>query len=98
MNKAQLISKVSKRSGLDKNATSIMLDLILDTITQTCADGECVSIVNFGIFETKMTAPVVRRNPRTGVDISVPPIQKVHFRVSKTFKDRVRGVFSSVKE
>ena len=53
MTKAELIAVVSERTEQKKKDAEKAVAAVIDTITETLANGEKVSLVGFGTFEVK---------------------------------------------
>ena len=51
VNKTELIDIVAKKSGMTKVETESLLTITLETIVETVAKGERVTLVGFGSFE-----------------------------------------------
>ena len=51
MNKTELIDIVAKKSGMTKVETESLLTITLETIVETVAKGERVTLVGFGSFD-----------------------------------------------
>ena len=91
MNKDQLINSVAEKTGATKAMSRTIIDATLDSIVETAAAGESVSLVGFGIFECKNRKPRVAHSPKTGEEIQVPARKAVVFRAGKRLKDAVSG-------
>ena len=65
MNKRDLIDAISSRMGDKKTATEAV-NAVLDTIQETVASGDKVSITGFGVFEKQVRPARTARNPATG--------------------------------
>ncbi len=89
MNKTELIEAIAVRTGMTKKDSEKVLSAMLDTISDTLAEGEKVSIVDFGIFDTKRRASRTGRNPRTNEIISIPAQVVPEFRPGKNLKEKV---------
>ena len=91
MNKTELIAKVQE--NIDIEISKKDLDTIIcgtfDTIKNTLASGEKVSVAGFGSFESVERAERVARNPRTGEEMIIPKSKAPKFKASKNLKDAV---------
>ncbi len=96
MNKTQLVDAVAAIAELPKTKAVAILDVILEKITQTLAEGEQVVLVGFGTFSVKKRAARVGRDPRTGGALQIPEAMVVGFKAGKALKDAANGVL--VKE
>ncbi len=90
MNKRDLIDAISGRLGDKKTATEAV-NAVLDTIQDTVAKGDKVSITGFGVFEKTVRPARTARNPATGAAIKVPKSSVPKFRASADFKALVNG-------
>jgi len=88
MTKTDLIHALAEECGLlvphARQIVDRMFDLMMDA---TLAGG--FEVRGFGALETRMTKPMIGRNPlKPDVEIVIPPRPKVVFRPSKEFRDR----------
>jgi DNA-binding protein HU-beta len=88
MNKHDLIDAISPRMG-DKKTAAEAVNAILDTIQQTVAKGDKVSITGFGVFEKTVRPARTARNPATGAAVKVPKTSVPKFRAGADFKAMV---------
>ena len=88
--KTDIIKKVSKNLNIPKEEIKIILESILETISDIVCEEEYLSrieIRNFGVFEVKPTkAKRKARNPRTNEEIYVPPRRKISYQPGKNIK------------
>lgn len=89
MNKAELISAVSEKTGLSKKDSEKAINATFDTIGQTLEAGERVQLVGFGVFDTKERAARIGRNPKTKQEIAIPASRVPTFKAGKALKDSV---------
>jgi DNA-binding protein HU-beta len=88
VNKAELIDALSVRLGEKKTATAA-LDAVLAEIQAVVTKGDKVSITGFGVFEKRVRAARMARNPRTGEAVRVKKTAIPAFRAGAGFKDMV---------
>lgn len=89
MNKAELITSVAQKTGLTRKDADKIVASVLDTITETLASGEKVSLVGFGTFEVKERAAHQGINPSTGEPMQIPSSKSAVFKSGKQLKDAV---------
>jgi len=90
VNKGGLVGEVSKRTGKNKADVGRVLDAAIDTIRQTVAKGERVTLVGFGTFEKRKRGQRLARNPRKPeVAITVPARVVPSFTPGEAFKEAV---------
>jgi DNA-binding protein HU-beta len=88
MAKADLIEKIRIKAGFDtKAAAGKALEAVLETIRDSLAAGETVTLTGFGSFKVSERAARTGRNPQTGAPIKIPAKRVVKFSTSKGLKD-----------
>lgn len=90
MNKSELVTKVASVSGYSKKDTEIITDAFLNAIVQTLADGEKITLTNFGSFEVKEHGLRVGRNPKSGEAVIIEPSKTTVFHPSPFLKNAVK--------
>jgi DNA-binding protein HU-beta len=88
VNKAELIEALATRLG-DKRTAGTALDAVLAEVQSAVAKGEKVSITGFGVFEKRVRAARMARNPRTGAAVRVKKTSVPAFRPGSGFKEMV---------
>ena len=91
MNKSDLINAVKDEADLSRKDAEKVVETFFNTVTDIITEGERVEIRGFGSFTVKEYKPYVGRNPKTGVQIEVPPKKLPFFKVGKELKDLVDG-------
>lgn len=89
MNKAELVSAISERSGLEKNKVETFLNSFIDVVTDAVSSGDKVQLVGFGTFEKRHRESRTGRNPKTGEEIKIDATDVPAFKPGKLFKDAV---------
>lgn len=90
MNKGELVDAIADRiKGTTKKQIETILSAAIDSIVDTVADGDRVTLVGFGTFEARQRKEREGRNPRTGDIMVIPPTTVPAFSAGKTFKQRV---------
>ncbi|KKW26360.1 MAG: hypothetical protein UY70_C0027G0016 [Candidatus Kaiserbacteria bacterium GW2011_GWB1_52_6] len=85
-----LVDKVHATIGCTKADAERAVEAIIAMITDYLKSGGEVSIAGLGIFEAKMRAGRMGRNPRTGASIQIKAMKVPKFRASKTLKDAIK--------
>ena len=89
MNKQELISKISKDTGITKTSAAGAVDSFLDGITRTLKKGNAITLVGFGTFKSAQRQARTARNPQTGAPITIPKRRVVRFSAGKALKNAV---------
>jgi DNA-binding protein HU-beta len=89
MNKSELVSSVSEKSGLSKIDAESAIDAFVESITETLKNHDEVRLVGFGSFLCVDKPAADGRNPRTGEKIHIPAHRSPKFRPGKSLKKAV---------
>ena len=90
MNKAELIARVARDSGLTKAAATRAIDAMLDNVTKTLKRGDKVTLVGFGTFTVSRRRARAGRNPQTGAVLKIAARRVPRFTAGKELKDTVK--------
>ena len=89
MNKAELINLVSEKAEISKKDADAIVSATVESIMESVAGGEKVSLVGFGSFEPRERKARNGRNPQTGKTIQIPATTVPAFSAGKGFKELV---------
>merc|ERR1719362_369392 len=89
VNKGELVDAVSEKTSNTKKTTDGVISAALEIIMNKVAEGERVSLVGFGSFESRDRRAREGRNPKTGEKMEIPATKVPAFSAGKTFKDLV---------
>ncbi len=90
MNKTELVNAVAKSADLSKAAAAKAVDAVLESVTDTLAKGDKVTLIGFGTFETRKRSARTGRNPQTGKEIKIAASTVPAFKAGKKLKDAVK--------
>ena len=90
MNKAEIIARVSRDSGLTKADALRAIDAFLDNVSKSLKKGEKVTLVGFGTFAVGRRRACTVRNLQTGVPIKIVVRRVSKFTAGKELKDIVK--------
>ena len=91
VNKSELIDAVTDRVAVDRKTVTSAVDVLLETVTRTVANGERVVLTGFGSFEKKDKPARTGRNPTTGATIRLKKTSVPRFKSGAGFSDVVSG-------
>jgi DNA-binding protein HU-beta len=91
MNKGELIDKIAEKANVTKKDADIVLSAMLESIMDSVASGQKVTLVGFGTFEARDRQAREGRNPSTGKPIKIPATRVPAFSAGKMFKESVLG-------
>jgi DNA-binding protein HU-beta len=90
VNKAELVARVARDTGLTKAAVLRALDGVLDQVARSLRKGEPVKFVDFGTFLVSRRKPRAAHNPATGEPMRVPGRRWPRFAPGKGLRKLVR--------
>ena len=90
MTKADLVNVLSEKTGFTKKDSEKAVTAVIETITETLASGDKLSLVGFGTFEVKERKERQGVNPSTKEKITIPACKSPVFKAGKALKDAVK--------
>ncbi len=92
MNKQELVSKMAEKSELTKKDAEAALNAFVASVEEALVAGDKITLVGFGIFETRDRAARQGRNPRNPEEIIEIPASRVPaFKAGKQLKEAVKA-------
>ena len=89
MNKSELVASMAEKSDLSKKDAEKALNSFMESVEESLAKGDKVTLVGFGSFEVRERAARKGRNPQTKEEITIPATKAPIFKVGKALKDQV---------
>jgi len=86
MTKAELVSVIAKKTGLDKETVSTVVEQLMVSIKDSLVEGEPVFLRGFGSFILKARAEKLARNIKAEKSIVVPAHNIPFFKPAEEFK------------
>ena len=87
--KHDLIASVSKFTGLTQADTKVVVEELIETVSQILEDSKVIEIRGFGTFYTKVRKPRPARNPKTGQVVPLPRRVVPLFKYSTELKKKL---------
>ncbi|MDG6095713.1 integration host factor subunit beta [Acetobacter sp. AN02] len=92
MTRSELVAKIAAANPhLQLREAELIVQTILDEISQALGRGDRVELRGFGAFTVKQRAARSGRNPRTGEAVEVADKAAPFFRAGKELRERVNG-------
>lgn len=91
MNKNELITAISEKTGYSKKVVEEIVNAHNSTVVDTIASGDKIQLVGFGTYDSSTRAARVAKNPQTGEEIKVPTKRVPKFKPGKAFKEAVEN-------
>tara|TARA_Y100001954_G_scaffold231989_1_gene282473 strand:+ start:65 stop:349 length:285 start_codon:yes stop_codon:yes gene_type:complete len=90
MTKAELASKISEKTGIEKLTTLTVIESLMSEIKNSISMDEAVYLRGFGTFKAKKRAEKTGRNIKKNTTIIIPEHHIPAFKPSKTFVEKVK--------
>ncbi len=90
MTKAEVISEITDRTGIDKTDVSVAVETFFAVVKDSLADGENIYVRGFGSFVNKKRAKKVARNISKNTAIIIDEHFVPSFKPSKVFVEKVK--------
>ena len=90
MTKADVVSKISDQTGVEKTTVLATVEAFMDTIKDSLEGGENVYLRGFGSFINKKRAEKTGRNISKNTAIIIPAHHIPAFKPAKTFTENVK--------
>jgi integration host factor subunit beta len=91
MTKADLVETVSRETELSKKQAEIVVDTLINSLTQSLQKGLGVELRGFGSFKIRRRGPRNGRNPKTGKAVKVPAKNVAYFKMGKELKELINA-------
>ena len=89
MNKQDLVSAMSEKSGLPKKVSEFAINSFVESISDALAKGEAVQLIGFGTFKVGKRNARKGRNPQTGKEIKIAAKKVAQFKAGKALSEKV---------
>ncbi len=89
MTKADIVEKISEKTGFTQNETRLVVEQLLEEIKSCLSREEHLEVRGFGTFKIKNCRERKARNPRTNSEVRVPARRKAIFKVSKELNEQL---------
>lgn len=90
MTKADIVSEISKATGIDKASVLLTVEKFMETVKDSLSNGENVYLRGFGSFIVKTRSQKTARNISQGTTIIIPEHKIPAFKPAKVFMEEVK--------
>ncbi|MBQ8868052.1 MAG: integration host factor subunit beta [Bacteroidaceae bacterium] len=90
MTKAEIVSEIASKTGIDKREVLMVVESLMDTIKTTMTNGEEVFLRGFGSFIIKRRAEKTARNISKNTTMIVPAHNIPAFKPAKEFQQKLK--------
>ena len=92
MTKAEIVSEISNKTGLEKQAVQTIVETFMNSVKGSLAKNENVYLRGFGSFIVKQRAQKTARNISKKTTIVIPAHKIPAFKPCKTFVNVVKKI------
>ena len=89
--RADLSEAIYQKVGLSRIDSSVLVEKILEEISNALVAGETVKLSSFGSFVVREKNERVGRNPKTGIEVPIKPRRVMVFKPSNVMKAKING-------
>ena len=90
MTKAELVSKIAEKTGVEKITTLSVVESLMEEIKNSISENEAVFLRGFGTFKPKKRAEKTGRNIKKNTTIIIPSHHIPAFKPAKVFVKEVK--------
>ena len=90
MTKAEIVSEIAAKTGLEKQVVLAVVESMMDTIKTSMINGNEVFLRGFGSFIIKRRAEKTARNISKNTTIIIPAHNIPAFKPAKEFMEKVK--------
>lgn len=91
MRKADVVSRVSEKTGIPKIDVLVALEAFFKEVKESLKDGENVYVRGFGSFIVKKRAKKIGRNIKRGTTVEIPEHFIPAFKPAKVFVEDIKA-------
>jgi len=91
MTKAEIISKISETTGVEKTTATVVVESFMSEIKDSITKDESVFLRGFGTFLAKERKEKTGRNISKNTTIIIPAHHIPSFKPAKVFKEEVKN-------
>ncbi|MDF3054248.1 MAG: ihfA [Gammaproteobacteria bacterium] len=96
--KADLVDNLFDTMGINKREAKEIVELLFEEMIMALERGQDVKLSGFGVFVLRKKNARPGRNPKTGLEVTIPPKRVVTFRVGEKLKVKVDNYAGSKNE
>ena len=90
MTKADIISEIADKTGIDKADVQVTVEAFFNVVKNSMAEGDNIYVRGFGSFVNKRRAKKIARNISKNTAIVIDEHYIPSFKPSKVFVDKIK--------
>ncbi|PGB05974.1 DNA-binding protein [Bacillus toyonensis] len=84
------MKNVAQNAEISQKEATVVVQTVVESITNALAAGEKVQLIGFGTFEVRERAARTGRNPQTGEEMQIAASKVPAFKAGKELKEAVK--------
>ena len=89
MNKQEFAQHIVDKHSCNLREAQKIIDIFTSSVISRLGEGDCISLLGFGIFSVTKVPARDGRNPRTGEAIQIDAYNQPKFKAGQKLKDAV---------
>jgi DNA-binding protein HU-beta len=87
MIKSDIVERLVQHASIPRAKAITSVETVLDALREALGSGDRIELRGFGVFEVKKRKRGIGRNPKTGVEVAIPPGNTIRFKPGKELRD-----------
>ena len=87
MIKSDIVERLVQQASIPRAKAISSVETVLDALREALGAGDRIELRGFGVFEVKKRKRGIGRNPKTGVEVAIPPGNTIRFKPGKELRD-----------
>ena len=79
--------EVAETSEISRVKAAQAVDTVIEGLRNALARGQRIELRGFGVFQVKQRKKGIGRNPKTGVEVKIPPGNTIRFKPGKELRN-----------
>ena len=86
MIKADIVDRVVDLAQIPRAKAATAVETVIEAMRSALGAGDRIELRGFGVFQVKRRKRGIGRNPKTGVEVSIPPGNTIRFKPGKDLR------------
>ena len=87
MIKSDIVDLVVDQAEIPRAKAAAAVETVIDSMRAALGAGDRIELRGFGVFQVKRRKRGIGRNPKTGVEVTIPPGNTIRFKPGKELRD-----------
>ncbi|HEX9688366.1 MAG TPA: HU family DNA-binding protein [Thermoanaerobaculia bacterium] len=87
MIKADIVDLVVDLAKVPRAKAATAVETVIESMRSALGAGDRIELRGFGVFQVKRRKRGIGRNPKTGIEVTIPPGNTIRFKPGKDLRD-----------